>query len=74
MEFLLVDRTETEWVALHDALANEKIAPRYHETTAPQHAAVLGAARSANDVALAKTRLDTNLAAMTSGLHTAIVE
>jgi hypothetical protein len=73
-EFLLVDRTEAQWVALRDALANEKIAPRYGDEVSPQHASVLGAARSQQDVALAKSRLDTSLVAVQSTLHTAIIE
>ena len=74
MEFLLVDRTEVQWVALRGALANEKIAPRYGEETAPAHASVLSSARSNSDVALAKSRLDTNLAAMQSAINAAIVQ
>jgi len=73
-EFLLVDRTESQWVALRDALANEKIAPRYGEETAPQHASVLGAARAHADVALAKTRLDSNLASFKTALTAALGE
>ncbi len=74
MEFLLVDRSEVQWVALRDALSNEKIAPRYGGQTAPEHAAVLSAARSNNDVALAKTRLDTNLISLQAAINAAIVE
>jgi hypothetical protein len=74
MEFLLVDRTEAQWVALRDALANEKIAPRYGQQTAPEHASVLSSARSNADVAQAKTRLDSNLAATQSAFNAALVE
>jgi hypothetical protein len=74
MQFLLVDRTEVQWVALRDALANEKIAPRYGEQTSPENAAVLSAARSNPDVAQAKTRLDTNLTAVQAAINAAIVE
>jgi len=74
MEFLLVDRTEVQWVALRDALSNEKIAPRYGEEVAPQHASVLSAARSNPDVALAKTRLESSLASVEAAIHAAIVE
>ena len=74
MQFLLVDRSEAQWVALRGALANEKIAPRYGEETAPAHASVLAAARAHNDVALAKSRLDSNLTAMQAALNTAIIE
>ncbi len=71
-EFLLVDRSEAQWVALRDALANEKISPRYGEETAPAHAATLSAARSNNDVSMAKTRLDSNLTGVQAAINTAI--
>ncbi len=74
MEFLLVDRSEVQWVALRDALSNEKIAPRYGGQTAPEHAAVLSAARSNPDVAQAKSRLDSNLVAMQSAINAAIAQ
>ncbi len=74
MEFLLVDRSEVQWVALRDALSNEKIAPRYGGQTDPAHAAVLSAARSNADVAQAKSRLDSNLVAMQAAINAAIVE
>jgi hypothetical protein len=71
---LLVDRSETQWVALRDALANEKIAPRYGEQTAPEHAAVLASARGHADVATAKSRLEANLTATQSAFTAAFVE
>ena len=73
-EFLLVDRSEVQWVALRDALANEKIAPRYGDEVGPQHASVLASARAQADVALAKSRLDSNLAATQSAMHAALIE
>lgn len=73
-EFLLVDRSEVQWVALRDALANEKIAPRYGDEVAPQHATVLASARANPDVALAKTRLDTVLTATQAAMHAALIE
>lgn len=73
-EFLLVDRTEVQWVALRDALANEKIAPRYGEAVGPQHASVLGSARGNADVAAAMVRIESSLAATQSALQAALIE
>ena len=73
-EFLLVDRTETQWVALRDALANEKIAPRYGDQTAPEHVAVLATACAHADVASARMRLQANLATTQSALTAAFVQ
>ena len=61
-EFLVVERTEAEWVELRAALANERIAARNEETPNQQCQALLGTARANSAVAAAKTALDTNLA------------
>lgn len=63
-EFLVVERSEVEWVALRNALANERIATRNGDTPNPQCQVLLGHARSDASVAAAKTGLDTNLAAL----------
>ena len=61
-EFLVVERTEAEWVALRNALANERTAARNEETPNQQCQALLGTARANPAVAAAKTALDANLA------------
>lgn len=63
-EFLVVDRTEAEWVELRAALANERIAARNGEAPNPQCQALLGAARANPAVAAAKTALNANLASV----------
>ncbi len=60
-EFLVVERTEAEWVELRAALANERIAARNEEAPNQQCQALLGTARANSAVAAAKTALDTNL-------------
>lgn len=74
LEFLLVDRTEAQWVALRDALANEKIAPRYGQETAPEHATVLASARGNADVSTARSRLQSSLSATKSAFQSALVQ
>ena len=61
-EFLVVERTEAEWVELRAALANERIAARNEEAPNQQCQALLGTARANPAVAAAKTALDANLA------------
>jgi hypothetical protein len=61
-EFLVVERTEAEWVELRAALANERIAARNEEAPNQQCQALLGTARANSAVAAAKTALDANLA------------
>lgn len=73
-EYLLVDRTEAQWIALRDALANEKIAPRHGESISQEQASILASARSHADVAAAKTRLSTQLAQVESAMHSALIE
>ncbi len=63
-EFLVVERTEAEWVELRAALANERIAARNEVAPNPQCQALLGTARANPAVAAAKTALDANLASV----------
>jgi hypothetical protein len=65
LEFAAVDRSQQEWVALREALLNEKTCAKYDDPPDPALVATLAAARAQADVALAKTNLTTNLAAVT---------
>lgn len=69
-EFLVVERTEAEWVELRAALANERIAARNEETPNQQCQALLGTARANSAVAAAKTALDANLATVKQSWNT----
>jgi len=66
-EFLVVSRSEQEWVQLRDALANERIAPKVGEEPDPTAQAQLAAWRAHASVAAAKTGLDSNLATIRAG-------
>jgi len=66
-EFLVVSRTEQEWVQLRDALANERIAPKVGEEPDPASQAQLAVWRANASVAAAKTGLDSNLATIRTG-------
>lgn len=74
IEYLLVDRGEAQWTSLRDALANEKIAPRYGESVSPQQASILASARSHPDVAAARTRLLTHLGEVEAAMHAATID
>ena len=66
LEFLVVDRAESEWVALRDCLANERIAAKLDdEEPDPVAQAVLGQLRSHPAVLVARGNLDGNLAVLT---------
>ncbi len=69
-EFLVVERTEAEWVELRAALANERIAARNEEAPNEQRQALLGTARANPAVAAAKTALDANLATVKQSWNT----
>lgn len=69
-EFLVVERTEAEWVELRAALANERIAARNEEAPNQQCQALLGTARANPAVAAAKTALDANLATVKQSWNT----
>ncbi len=69
--FLVVDRTEASWVALRDALAEERIAAKYDESVSAESQALISAALADSDVATAKTNLDTNLASVAAAWESA---
>ena len=71
LELLTVERTEAQWVALRDALSNERIAAELSEEPDGAAQALLTAARSNGTVSAAKAALDTNLASVTTSWNTA---
>ena len=66
-EFLVVNRSQEEWVQLRDFLANERIAPKVGEEPDPTAQAALAQWRANVSVAAAKTGLDTHLATIRTG-------
>ncbi|MCC7011089.1 MAG: hypothetical protein IT454_00890 [Planctomycetes bacterium] len=70
-EFLVTSRTEAEWIALRDALSNERAAAKNGETPNATCQALLGTERAVAAVASAKASLDTNLASVTSAWNAA---
>ena len=71
VEFLVVAREEAEWVALRDALSNERLAAKNGEQPNAACQSLLGTARANASVAAARTALDTSLASVTSAWTTA---
>lgn len=71
IEFLVVERTEAQWVALRDALANEKQAVKYPDTLNEAAQTLLASARGDASVASARASLTSNLASVTSSWNTA---
>ncbi len=61
VEFLVVDRSEAQWIQLRDCLANESIAQEFGEDPDPQAQAFLAQARSNPFVALAGANLQASL-------------
>lgn len=73
VEFLVVNRTEKDWVKLRDALANERISAKFDEPADQALAAQLATWRADAAVAAAKAGLNSNLslvdAALTAASH-----
>lgn len=63
-EFLVVQRSEADWIRLRDALVEEKAAARFGVDPNPELASFLATARADEAVAAAKTNLDANLSAI----------
>jgi hypothetical protein len=72
IEFHAMDRSETAWVALRDALANEALAQEEGTSVDSAAATLLAAERADADVSAAKTSWDTNVAAVTSSWQSAV--
>lgn len=70
-EFLIVDRTQSEWVQLRDALANEKVSAKYEDNLDQALASQLATWRAVSAVSTAKTGLNTNLALVEAALAAA---
>lgn len=70
-EFLVVSRTEAEWIALRDALSNERTAAKNGDTPNATCQALLGTERAVAAVASARASLDTNLSSVTSAWNAA---
>ena len=71
IEFLVVERTQEQWVALRDALANERLAVRYPEMASQAAQSLLATLRSDPSVSAARANLDANLAAVTAAWNIA---
>ena len=70
-EYLVVNRSEAEWIALRDALANERIAVDLPETLSPSAQALLSTVRATPAVAASLTASQTNLPAISTAWNTA---
>ena len=66
VEFLVKTRSESEWVALRNALSNERISAKYGDAPNAQMQAALTAWRSDAIVAAAKSACNANLASVAS--------
>ncbi|MFN0007040.1 MAG: hypothetical protein ACKVXR_03955 [Planctomycetota bacterium] len=71
VEFLVASRTEVQWTALRDALANEKQAIKYPDTLSETAQTLLASVRSEQGVVAARTSLDSNLPSVTTSWNTA---
>jgi hypothetical protein len=74
IEFLVVNRSQQEWVDLRDALANERIEPEVGEEPDAGDQAALATWRAVNAVASAKSSTLANLASVTTSWNTASAE
>ncbi|MGK2922184.1 MAG: hypothetical protein ACSLE4_05265 [Methyloceanibacter sp.] len=74
MEFLVVQRPETEWVALRDALANERQAVKYPDLLDQTAQSMLATWRADQGVSSARSSLDSNLTTVTTAWNTAAGE
>ena len=66
LEFLVVDRSEAEWIQLREGLANERVAAKLGQAPDPIARAALAEFRSHPLVAAARANLDANLAVVTT--------
>ena len=74
LEFLVVDRTEPQWVELRDCLANERIAAKLGEAPDAGPQATLAQLRSDPLVAAAKANLDANSAVIDNAWQAAVFD
>ena len=71
-EFLVISRTQAQWVELRDLLQHEKICAKLGWTPDPACVTSLAQLRAQASVAAAKTSLDTNQAAVTTAWEQAV--
>jgi hypothetical protein len=71
IEFLVVERSQQEWVDLRDALANERIEPKVGEEPDSTDQASLSTWRAVGSVASAKSSSEANLASVTASWNSA---
>jgi len=71
LEFLVVDRDESQWVQVRDALANERIAVSLPDSLNQTAQSNLATWRADPAVAAAKSSLDANLSAVTGSWNSA---
>lgn len=74
IEYLVVERTEAQWVALRDCLANERTAAKVGEDPDPAAQAALAQVRSNPLVAAAKMNRDATLAVLTAAWEDAMTD
>lgn len=74
IEFGVVERSQSDWVELRGALANERFAAKYGEEPDQAAVAYLAHARANQAVASARANLDANRAVVTSAWNTALVD
>jgi hypothetical protein len=74
LEFLTVNRTQTEWVHLRDCLTNERVAVEYPDNLDQAMQAELATWRANESVAAAITSLGTILSSVTSAWNSAMHE
>lgn len=72
IEFLVVDRTDLEWLDLREALADEEAAAEEGVAQDPTCASLLSTERSDSDVPAAKTAYDTNVSSVRSSWESTV--
>lgn len=72
LEFLVVNREQAEWVAVRDALANERISAKLGESPDESAQASLTTWRAVSAVSTAKSNLDANRATVRAAWNTAV--
>ena len=74
IQYMVSARTETQWVALVDAVANKKIAAQLGEAPLAACTALLAQVDTETAVAAAKVSLDANLAAVQAAWNAALTD
>lgn len=74
VQYLTADRTDAQWVALRDALANLRICDQLDETPHAGCSTLVTTTNAEGAVSTAKSNLDTNLAAVTTAFGSSIFE